>query len=262
VSKYPIFCASLLLLSSLSSGCGSELFGLPALAPDPGAGINSMLAATAQLSRQRVRVSFLNQLPNGERVPLVPEVLDSLSFNGQFSLDRSAFPANQGLEQTFPFIEAGEHVIELFFSTQSEAVRIPLVVPALETPELSVLVILSFDATGSNIRTVQVGYDQNGDGELDRDQNIYRSSNGRSYLIHRPDGRTSEWVFPLNQASQDNVSSNDEAPLPPGSERESVLREQAPQPQSESGSEPAGPPPMDVPQIPVPRPVPLPVPQL
>lgn len=246
------------LVNPLSACSHAGLFALPA-APEPATALSAAVS-TAQISRQRVVVRFLNQLPNGERVALVPDALESLSFDGQFSLDRSAFPANQGLAQEFPFIEAGEHTIELLFRGQTERVRLPLVVDQTAVDTLQVLVILSFEPGSNRVRDVLVAYDQDLNGVPDTDQRIYRSSNGHSYLSYYPDGRVEEWLSPLSRPEQDVMTPKADAPLPPGSERDTSLRERAPIPQADPGEQ--RPPPVDVPPIPVPQPMPLPVPEL
>lgn len=249
------------LLASTLSACAAEgLFTLPASPVAEASALSATTMSARQLSRQRVRVRFLNQLSNGERVPLVPDALENFSFNGQFSLDRSAFPANQGLEQEFPFIEVGEHTLELLFRGQTDPVRLPLMVEALPEQTLQVLVVLAFEPGSNRVRDVLVGYDQNLDSVSDDDRRLYRSSNGRSYLTYYPDGRVEEWLSPLNRPNQEVVAPNADAPLPPGAERDSALRESAPLPQS-TGAE-QQPPPVDVPPIPVPQPLPLPIPDL
>ncbi len=242
--------ASLVLLTT---ACNTAFGILPSIGS--ATDVASSITRLASFSRQRVKVVFLNQLPNAEQVPLVPTDLEQLIFDGQFSLSGSSFEADKGLEQTFPFIEAGEHVIELFFKDQ-EGIQIPLIVSKTVKEETVILVVLSFEAGSTRIRDIQVGYDQNQDQQIDRDQSRYRSSNGVNYLLYRPDGRTQEWLLP-GQRTSDGVSAEGEAPLPPGAVQSQPIQDRAPQPQDKTAS-PA--PSVDVPQIPIPKPIPLPVP--
>ena len=242
----------------LLSGCSANgLINLPSLNVNNAERVSELLSSVAKVSRQRVKVSFYNRLSNDEIVPLVPEALDSLTFNRQFSIDSSEFPANKGLEQVFPFIEAGEHLIEIVLKDPQQIVQIPLVVTNIDEPELRVLVILAFDSSGKVVNEVQVGYDQNNNLIPDAESKIYLSSDGFSYLIYRPDGQVETWVSPLTRDDQEYPSSVD-APLPPGSEKESTLIDQLPP--TQDGGDQKTPPPVDVPPIPEPMPLPLPEP--
>ncbi|MGV3523213.1 MAG: hypothetical protein ACO1RX_03255 [Candidatus Sericytochromatia bacterium] len=245
---------------ALFTGCSQDvLLNLPNIgASGSPQTVSSLISAAARLSRQRVKVRFLNRLSNGEVVPLVPAALESLRFNGQFSLDLSAFPANKGLEQDFPFIEPGEHVIELLLRNQDEPVKVPIVVTRDSDTEQVILVILAFDGSGNQIRDVQVGYDQDGDARLDTNRTRYRSSNGISYLVTTPDGRTEAWTGSQTRADSNGNAVAGDAPLPPGTERVSPLDNGNPLPQDTASQAPL--PPIDVPKLPDPRPVPLPVP--
>lgn len=246
-----------LLLSGvllLLPGCGIN--GLPPVSLSDAGLVRDLVSTAAKISRQRVQVRFLNRLSNDQLVPLVPDALESLTFDGQFTLNSEDFPANQGLEQSFPFLEAGEHLIDLVLRDSEQQVQVPLVVPKIEVEELVVLVILSFDAHSNTVRDVQVGYDQNGDMILDPDRNIYRSSNGQSYLVQTPDGRTEEWTSPLEHDQQESVPSSVDAPVAPGSEKDNTPTEQAPSTQESSDQ---APPTIEIP-VPVPVPVPLPDP--
>lgn len=248
--------SAILLLANLTACQALDLATVvPAFSGNSSSFSSAISSSLVRISRQRVHVSFLNQLPNGERVPLTPELLSSLSFNGQFSMDASAFPANKGLEQDFPFIEAGEHTLSLSFKSQLEPVKVPLVIPEGQ-PALKVLVIMAFDLNSSQVQSVEVGYDQNDDQRLDNDQNIYRSRNGLDYQLYQPDGLVRDWVFPEFRR---NLSANTaDAPLPPGTEPDKTISEKAPVPQDNAEKTP--PPPVDVPTIPAPRPIPLPLP--
>lgn len=244
---------------SLLSACSGDLLNLLPSPPTGNVstsansfstGVNSIVA----LSKQRVKVVFYNRLSTNELLPLVPDNLDSLRFNGQFSLDGASFPRNKGLEQAFPFIEAGEHVLELSFKNQ-DPIEVPIVVPRTQANETVIMVILSFDASGDLVRDIQVGYDLNQDRTLDKDMNIYRSANGQSYLVYSPDGRVQEWLSPLLAQTSDNVPVNGEAPLPAGTDS---TRVEAPLPIKTDKT--TIPKPVEVPRIPNPRPLPLPAP--
>lgn len=249
--KLTLLAASLLL----TTACNTVLGVLPSMSS--ATEVSSTLNRLAGITRQRVKVVFLNQLPNAEQVPLVPTDLEQLIFDGQFSLSGSSFEADKGLEQTFPFIETGEHVIELVFKDQ-EGIQIPLIVPKTRDEETVILVVLAFEAGSTRIRDIQVGYDQNQDQQIDSTNSRYRSSNGINYLHYRPDGRTQEWLLP-DQRATSALPNDGDAPLPPGAAQSQTLPDRAPQPQDKIPS-PA--PPVDVPHIPVPRPLPLPAPGL
>jgi hypothetical protein len=88
--------------------------------------------------------------------------------------------------------------------------------------------------------------------------NIYRSSNGQSYLVYSADGQVEEWRSPLQQTSQDNVTTNLAGPVPVGAERDPNPGEKAPLPQDRERS--ASPPPVAIPKLPEPKPLPLPEP--
>ncbi len=246
---------------SFLSSCSGDLINLlpvlPSSAPVGSSASSSISSMIAPLiaTKQRVKVVFYNRLSSNELVPLVPDNLETLRFNGQFSLDGASFPRNKGLEQAFPFIEVGEHVLELSFKNQ-QPLEVPIVVPRIETSETVIMVILSFDAGGDLVRDVQVGYDLDNNRELDTTMNIYRSANGQSYLVYSPDGRVQEWTSPLLQPSSDNVPVNGEAPLPAGTDTSARVDNQLP-----INRERTTPPkPVEVPRIPNPRPVPLPAP--
>ncbi|HEY9840663.1 MAG: hypothetical protein ACAI44_04595 [Candidatus Sericytochromatia bacterium] len=238
------------VLSSCSGGLTLPAGILPAAD-------SSLTKKFFQLVRQRVKVVFYNRLGNNELVPLVPDALESLRFNGQFSLDASNFPRHRGLEQTFPFIEPGQNVIELSFEHQEQPVEIPIVVPRSNAAETVILVILAFEASGDRVRDIQVGYDMNNDHVLDPDMDIYRSSNGQSYLIYSPDGQVQEWTSPLLRGTQEQPPPEGSGPLPPGSENTTPGVENPPQPQQDDKQ---APPPVDLPKIPGPKPLPLPEP--
>lgn len=238
------------LLAAGLSGCGP--ISLPNISPSA---IDSVFSRVVQLSHQRVKVVFYNRLSNNELVPLVPDALESLRFNGQFSLDAGSFPRNRGLEQTFPFIEPGDHLIELTFTNQKKPIEVPIVVPESGSQETVILVILAFDASGNQVRDVQVGYDADNDRVLDTNANIYRSSNGQSYLVYSPDGQVKEWISPLDQANTDAAPNAAAAALPPGSTTTGKNTTELP---SKTPDKTASPPPVIT--VPVPKPLPLPEP--
>lgn len=252
------------LMVAASLLCSCSQLNLNAIAPLLASNTSVTTAASGTISQlgrsihlSQIRVEFYNRLSNNELVPLVPDKLESLRYNGQFSLDAGSFPRNQGLVQTFPFIESGDHLIELSFQNQAKPVEIPIVVPDNASAETVILVVLSFDASGEMVRDVQVGYDMNGDHQIDKSANIYRSSNGQSYLIYSPDGRVQEWISPLDKTSTDQVPTNTTAALPPGSNTSKSSAEPPPKSTNTSLDKPATPP---VPKIPTPKPLPLPEP--
>ncbi|PKL74897.1 MAG: hypothetical protein CVV27_18155 [Candidatus Melainabacteria bacterium HGW-Melainabacteria-1] len=246
---------TLMATASLLSACAGGPLSIP-VSTSPSV-ISDLFNRVSTMPRQSVKVVFYNRLGNDELVPLVPDAIESLRFNGQFSLDAAAFPRDKGLEQTFPFIEAGEHVIELNFSKQEQPVEIPIVVPRTEA-SVTIMVILAFDTSLNQLRSVEVGYDMNGDQVLDADMNSYRSFNGQSYLVHLPDGQVQEWNSPLQVSNSASEAHPDrEGPLPPGTDSRPTIMEKAPDPQDR---EKQLPPPVDVPQIPDPQPQPLPEP--
>lgn len=245
---------TLMTLSLLSACQAGSLNGLAANAPSV---ISQLLNQSANLARQKVRVKFYTKLTNQSLVPLVTDTLTSIKFNGQFSIDTTLLPKNKGLEQSFPFIEVGEHVIELSFREPEQSILVPITVPKSEASEIVLLVILSFDAQ-DRVKNVEVGYDLNQDLRLDGDMNIYRSNTGLDYLIYLPDGQSKIWVSPLNQNNTTTVTQNVESSLPVGSERDNTNPDNAPQPQTREKT--ASPNPVELPKLPEPKPLPIPVP--
>lgn len=218
------------------------------------------ILSQSKLNLQQVRIVFLNRLPSGTVVPLVSSALQTLRFNTAFSLDASALGSEKPLEQNLPFIQTGEHLLELEFKKLQDPVRIPVVVPEKsgESP-LTLLVILAFNSEGDAISSVQVGYDQNRDRQLDADADIYRSNNGKNYQIHRADGTVAEWHSQiLNDNGTPVISPSENAPIPPGTDKLQPVGTEPDRPLPPTQEKVPGP--IDVPLPPVPQPLPLPVP--
>jgi hypothetical protein len=220
------------------------------------------ILAQNKVHLQQVRIVFLNRLPSGTTVPLVSSALKTLRFNTAFSLDGSALASDKPLEQNLPFIQSGEHLLELELKKLKEPVRIPLVVPekTRDTP-LNILVVLAFNSEGDQIRTIQVGYDQNQDGELDPQLDIYRSNNGKTYLLYLPDGSVQEWRSQiLNEEGNPVISPSEKAPIPPGTDKLQPVGSEPDRPLPQGGPEKPSGPTIEVPLPPLPQPLPLPVP--
>lgn len=244
----------------------------PAVQTGSAASSSAVVAANASLSaRKRVEVLFFKASESSlssqvDYTPLQTENLVRLVFDDQFTLEADALRRNAELRQSFQFLESGAHVLELVFSEPPQDIKIPVVVPEESESILTMRVHLSFTAQGL-VRDVQVGYDQNNDNKLDSESSIFRSSDGENYLRYLPDGQVREWVSPLNAVDSDAVNTGAiEAPLPPGSEKDTRnSSDQAPVPQS-VGAETSSPrtplPPIEVPPVPVPQPLPLPAPPL
>jgi len=218
------------------------------------------LLAQNKVNLQQVRIVFLNRLPSGTTVPLVSSALQTLRFNTAFSLDVSALESEKPLEQNLPFIQSGEHLLELEFKKLKEPVRIPVVVPEKSgDAPLNILVILAFNSDGDQISSVQVGYDQNRDRQLDPDLDLYRSNNGKNYLLQRPDGSVQEWRSQiLNENGTPVISASENAPIPPGTDKLQPVGTEPDRPLPPSQDKVPGP--IDVPLPPLPQPLPLPVP--
>lgn len=234
----------------------------------------STTAANASLSaRKRVDVLFFeasenNLSPEVIYTPLTTENLARLIFDGQFTLESDALQREARLSQSFQFLESGAHVLELVFSDPPQEIKIPVVVPEDSPVNLTLRVHLVFTDQGL-VRDVQVGYDQNKDSVLDNDTSIFRSSDGENYLRYLPDGQVREWLSPLNVVNAQDVSTGTpEAPLPPGSEKDTRNSgNQAPVPQTigantDNTTTRLPLPPVNVPPVPVPQPLPLPAPPL
>lgn len=234
------------------------------------AGSAAVSANSTLSARKRVDVFFFKASedslsPQVNYTPLSTENLVRLVFDDQFTLESDALRRNAELRQSFQFLESGAHVLDLVFSNPPQEIKIPVVVPEESPDTLKMRVHLTFTAQGF-VRDVQVGYDQNSDSVLDQESSIFRSSDGENYLRYLPDGQVREWVSPLNAVDSDAVNTGAiEAPLPPGSEKDTRNNsDQAPVPQS-IGTEtsPRTPlPPIEVPPVPVPQPLPLPAPPL
>jgi hypothetical protein len=242
---------ALALLTGLS-GCANLP---PALVQRVGA-----ILTQNKVNLQQVRIAFLNRLPSGTTVPLVSSSLQTLRFNTAFSLDGSALDSEKPLEQNLPFIQSGEHLLELEFKKLKESVRIPVVVPEKSgNAPLNILVILAFNSEGDQISEVQVGYDQNRDRQLDSGSDIYRSGNGKNYLQERPDGSVKEWRSQLlNENGSPVISPSENAPIPPGTDKLQPVGTEPDRPLPPTQEKPPGP--IDVPLPPLPQPLPLPVP--
>lgn len=232
----------------------------------------STTVANASLStRKRVDVLFfeaseVNLSPEVIYTPLATENLARLIFDGQFTLESDALQREARLSQSFQFLESGAHVLELVFSDPPQDIKIPVVVPEDSPVNLILRVHLVFTDQGL-VRDVQVGYDQNNDSVLDSDASIFRSSDGENYLRYLPDGQVREWLSPLNVVNAQDVSTGTaEAPLPPGSEKDTRNSgSQAPVPQTidtDTTTTRFPLPPVSVPPVPVPQPLPLPAPPL
>lgn len=245
--------SALLFVSSLSGCSADSLNNLNGLKLPQASSIPAIVAQASQFSRQRVHVAFFTQLSNGELVPLSPDKLESIKFNDQFEINASAYPQNKGLEQSFPFIEAGQHVLSLKFIDLEQPVLVPIDVRENEVETLEILVKLAFGE--SQIKRIRVGQDQDLDRNIDKDSRYFESFNGQDFRVIEPDGREYPWVSPLETADE-APNSADTAPVTPGIERDSEVSEAPPTPINE---EPINnPEPLEVPEIPEPPPPQLP----
>jgi hypothetical protein len=234
---------------------------------------NTAVVSASLSARKRVDVLFFTAAesslsPQATYTPLGTKNLVRLVFDGQFTLESEALQRESELSQSFQFLEPGAHLLELVFNDPPQEIKIPVVVPEESTDNLTLRVHFAFTEQGL-VRDVQVGYDQNNDSILDRNTSIFRSSDGENYLRYLPDGQVREWVSPLNAVNSDAVSTGTiEAPLPPGSEKDTRNSNgQAPVPQTigtstDSTTNRTPLPPISVPPVPVPQPLPLPAPPL
>lgn len=236
---------ALLLAGITLPSCSVD--GSPINLPTASASITSTLA---QLARQKVSVRFLNRLPNGNLVPLIPEPIETLTLNRLFTQKSSDFPADQGLKQDFPFIEEGEHLLEIKLKNNDTPLRVPLVVKKPQGDQLNILVVIRFGTEGNMVQDIQIGYDQNQDLELDKNSDVYRSQNGIRYLIHHPDGSVDEWRSPFEKAPE--IQESDQPLLPAGADNNNPTGDTTPPSGPEQTQEAPPLPPIEVPPLPQP----------
>lgn len=213
-----------------------------------------------QVARQNVLVQFRKQINTTDSDPLSPSEISRLTFDRLFERAAADYNATLGVQETLPFIEPGEHLIELQLPNAPEALQIPVIVPKDAPSPLHILVVLAFATDNNDLQDVQVGYDYDRDGRIDSDQPQYQSSNGRSYILYLPDGSVQEWRSRLTgDDTQGTVAPEGEAPIPPGAQSVSptVNGDRNPTAPQDRGNQP---PQTPVPQIPIPRPDPLPLP--
>jgi hypothetical protein len=238
------------------SGCG--LLDGPAVVNIGGPDIPRDILT--QVARQNVLVQFRKQINTTDSTPLSPLEISRLTFDRLFERAAADYNNQVGVQETLPFIEPGEHLIELQLPNLPEALQIPVIVPKDAPSPLHILVVLAFSSDTNTLQDIQVGYDYDRDGRIDRNQPQYQSSNGRSYILYLPDGSVQEWRSRLTgDDTQGTVAPEGEAPIPPGAQtlNPTVSDDRNPTAPQDRGSQT---PPAPVPQIPIPRPDPLPLP--
>lgn len=191
-----------------------------------------------RLVRRSITLTFLNQLDNQRAVPLSPSLVEELVFDDIFVRKAEDYKPEEGVKEELPFIETGEHLIDITFKSIDEPVTVPIIISDEDSSEpLFYLVNTTIDLENGHVKEISIGQDRDQDQKLDEKQDILKSQDGKQYLIHHPDGSVELWVSSLQQPGSETAISETNQPLPPGAKNpqtSGTTDSQPPQTQSDT----------------------------
>ena len=226
-----------LLTLGLLSGCTGQNLSLPEfLTQVSKTQENEASITNLPLLQHNVTITLLNLLSTNETIPLVPALVEKMTFDRLFAREEKDFPESKGIQEELPFLNAGEHLLEIKFKQISSPLLIPIVIPEDAKEKMNILVVFALHNSELGVYKITVGQDQNQDKVIDTDNIIYRSQDGEHYLIHHPDGKIENWKSKFLGGLEPNVSATDEGVLPPGTPSKETAKTETPNPKQDKNT--------------------------
>lgn len=100
-------------------------------------------------------------------------------------------PKNE-IKLLIPKIDSKNHIAEIKLKIVKQSFLIPLVTPQ-NIKEKEIIISSFITLNNDNIKKLEIGYDQDRDGILDKDKNKFISNNGYNFIEIHPDGKSYVW---------------------------------------------------------------------